>query len=1009
MTLFSIAPHARFLATLADKVMDGTLLAGWDRTQPLWLSDVTIVVPTRRARLALADALARHPDNRGLLPDIRTFGGEVEDEEPFLPPFDVTPPLPAASPLERRLVLSRLVAAWADTAEGRRAFSTPPTAAEILSMSESLGELIDDLLTEERTAADIRTIVSDLAGDLGAYWQQTLTFLDIALDYWPKHLTAHGRADSAQLRGQRLDRQAQGAAALWGHRPVIAAGSTGSIPATARLLKAIHELPRGAVVLAGLDTTMSVADQADLLDNTHNPHGHPQYQLARLLTELGGPANAVVELAGTTDPRTTLVNRAMALAKDTTRWPMQKAHAMAMEDGMATVGVSIIAARNEDEEARAVALAARDSLENGKTVGIVTPDRNLARRIAAELKRFEIEVDDAAGTPLFQSAVGRLLRQILCLADSGCGAVDLVALLRNRAALFGLQRHEVARLADTIELGLLRGQRSAPGLAGLRVLLEANIAKVTKYPAKRLGEHHRQPIEALFTRIEAALAPLLALMAQPKITAGAFAEALFRSFELTAGADIPGRDELIAWAAQMEAHSGAGHAFEPRGLEGVLQALMVGFQVRTREVRRQDIAIWGQLEARLQNPDLLIMAALNEDKWPETADPGPWLSRGMRLAAGLEPPERRQGQAAHDFVQGMGNARVIIAYADRVGTSPSLPSRLLQRLEAFAGAGLAGDWRQRGARWLELARQVDAVAAVTSAPRPAPNPPVDLRPRKLSVTEIETLMRSPYDVYAKHVLRLRPLDGLGVSADARDRGNAVHDIFSDFVLGGHAVTDPGALDILKAIALEKFAGFDAIAERRDIWVRRFTVAAQQFLAFERERDDRVRLRHAEIEGRWELPMGFTLTGRADRVDELNDDTLEIIDFKTGSVPTPGAMKAFEAPQMLLEVAMAKANGMTPVPPLETSALRYIKIGLGPDAFIDKGFGLNDEHTIMSAADEIVRRMQRHVELFLFRQTPMPPRLLPIKQQRFPGAYDHLMRMAEWTAVDEDDEDIIQWW
>ena len=156
-------------------------------------------------------------------------------------------------------------------------------------------------------------------------------------------------------------------------------------------------------------------------------------------------------------------------------------------------------------------------------------------------------------------------------------------------------------------------------------------------------------------------------------------------------------------------------------------------------------------------------------------------------------------------------------------------------------------------------------------------------------------------------------------------------------------------------------------------------------------------------------MGFTLTGRADRVDELNDDTLEIIDFKTGSVPTPGAMKAVEAPQMLLEVAMAKANGMTPVPPLETSALRYIKIGLGPDAFIDKGFGLNDEHTIMSAADEIVRRMQRHVELFLFRQTPMPPRLLPIKQQRFPGAYDHLMRMAEWTAVDEDDEDIIQWW
>jgi ATP-dependent helicase/nuclease subunit B len=269
---------------------------------------------------------------------------------------------------------------WATTAAGRRAFSTPPTAAEILSMAESLGALIDDLLTEERSADDIRAIVPDLAGDLGAYWQQTLSFLDIALDYWPAHLAARGLADGATLRRQRLERQAQALPWLFGDRPVIAAGSTGSIPATARLLKAINALPRGAVVLPGLDTTMSAADQAALLDNEHNPHGHPQYQLARLLAELGSPATAVEELATTTDARTTMVNRAMALAKDTTRWPGQKAHAMPMEDGNATIGVAIIAARTEDEEARAVALAARDAAEAGQSVGIVTPDRNLARR-----------------------------------------------------------------------------------------------------------------------------------------------------------------------------------------------------------------------------------------------------------------------------------------------------------------------------------------------------------------------------------------------------------------------------------------------------------------------------------------------------------------------------------------------------------------------------------------------------------------------------------------------------
>lgn len=1002
MSLFSIAPHARFLATLADRIVDGTLLAGWDRNGPFWLSDVTIIVPTRRARLALADEFARR--GLSLLPDIRTFGGDVADEEPFLPPFDTPASLPAATPLERRLVLSRLVAFWASSPDGQRAFSTPPTPGEILSMAESLGELIDDLATEERSAADIRSIIPGIEANLGEYWQQTLTFLGIALDFWPTHLSDKGREDASRLRGERLDRQAQAAALVYGDRPVIAAGSTGSIPATARLLKAISALPRGAVVLPGLDCSMTPADHAALLNQANNPHGHPQYGLARLLRHLGAAVSDVTELAPRENLRTHLVNRALALTKDTAAWAGQRL--MPLEVGEATRELSVIAARNEDEEARAIALAARAGLEAGKTVGIVTPDRNLARRIAAELKRFAIAVDDAAGTPLFQSAAGRLLRQILAVAANGCAAVDLVALLRNRAALFGLTRREIGRIADDIELGLLRGQRPNPGLAGLRALLADNVAQVTRYPARRLFPDRAEAIEALFTRIETALAPLAALLAEPRITASRLAEGMCLAFDAVAeGADIPGRAELADWAAQLAAQAGEGHQFAPQGLEGVLAALMVGFQVRSSEERRSDIAIWGQLEARLMNPDLLIIAALNEDKWPEIADPGPWLSRGMRLAAGLEPPERRQGQAAHDFAQGLGNAEVILAYADRVGTSPALPSRFLQRLDAFAGS-VAQDWRRRGAVWIEQARRIDAVTAFAPAGRPAPNPPAAERPRQLSVTEIETLMRSPYDIYAKHVLGLRPLDPLGETPDARERGNIVHDIFARFVEEGHDVTASGALDTLIAIAREQFAGLEAIGERRDIWLHRFQTAASQFLDFERERNGAVLRRHAEIKGEWVLPLGFTLTGRADRVDEMADGTLEIMDFKTGSVPAPGTMKAFEAPQMLLEAQMAHAGALPGVPPLPASALTYVKIGLGPEAFNPRPFTPAEGHTVMSAADEIAQRMQAHVEFFLFRDTPMPARLLPLKTQRFPGAYDHLARMAEWTAVDEDEEELF---
>lgn len=1000
MTFFTIAPHVRFLSVLADRVMDGTLLAGWDRSQPFWLSDVTIVVPTRRARLALADAFARHPDNRGLLPDIRTFGGESEDEEPFLPPFDAPATLPPASPLERRLVLSSLVAAWANSPAGQRAFSSPPTAGEILSMADSLGLLIDDLLTEERSPADIRSIVPEMAAGLGEYWQQTLSFLDIALTYWPERLHSRNLADMVALRGQRLDRQAMAAPLVYGDRPVIAAGSTGSIPATARLLKAIHDLPRGAVVLPGLDKGLDQSDHAALLDPANNPHSHPQYGLARLLAGLGLLIDDVAELAPGVAPRTLLVNRALALTRHTARWATTRLSPEELE--VASQGLTVIRARNEDEEARAIALAARDALSRRKSVGIVTPDRNLARRIAAELQRFDIVVDDAAGVPLFQSPAGRLLRQVLTLAANDCMPVDLISLLRNRSARFGLSRGALTRLADLVELGLLRGQRANPGIAGLRVLLAANLDGTTKYPARRLTPDDGRAIDDLLTRIETAIQPLRSLMAQPLIDSSTFAAALSAALAVVAeGAELPGRKELDDWAGQMAAQAGEGHRFAPFQLDGVLAALLTGFQVRSHEEHRDDIAIWGQLEARLMHPDLLVLAALNEDKWPEPADPGPWLSRGMRLAAGLQPPERLQGLAAHDFAQGMGSQEVIVTYADRVGASPAIASRLMQRLEAFAGKKSARNWQACGKTWLEQARRIDAVESTVPAQRPLPNPPAIQRPRALSVTEIETLMRSPYDIYAKHVLRLRPLDPLGEAPDARERGTIIHDIFGTFIEAGHAVMAPDALDILNAIAREKFAGLDAIAERRDIWLRRFSTAAQQFLDFERAREVLVKQRHAEIDGRWTLMLSedFTLSGRADRVDQLRDGTIEIIDFKTGSPPSKGTMQAFEAPQLLLEAQMGRAGKLDGIGSATTSALTYIKVGLGPDAFIPKPFIPAEGFDIMDAADEISQRMQRHVEHFLLRETPMPSRLMPLAGQRFAGSYDHLARVAEWTAVD----------
>lgn len=1002
--LYSIAPQAPFLFTLVDRILDGTLIGDWRQTGDFWLTDITIILPTQRARLALAQAFLDrgHP----MLPDIRTFAGEREDEEPFLPPLDA-PDLPRpVSATERRLVLARLIEAWAGTPAGAEILATPPNTAEIIALADSLAEVIDDLAVADVPFAALKSLPPD---DLAANWQQILRFLEIAFETWPAHLGERASIDASALRNLRLRRQSEAAPLIFGDRPVIAAGSTGSIPATADLLASIARLPRGALVLPGLDTSLTPAQHAALLKNENNPHGHPQYGLARLLRHLGAGPGEVIDLAGDPAPRTATVRAALMPADDTAQWIAARA-ALAPELTAAAEGLTIIAAHTADEEARAVALCARDALAHpDRTVGIVTPDQTLARRIAAELRRFGIVVDDPAGTPLFQSPAGRLARVILALHQGRFGPVELVALLRNRATTLGLERDHLRRLTDRLELCLLRGRRLRPGLDGLRQGLAENGTEGQRGPTLKPDE--RTAIADLFDRLEAALLPLT----QPMLRAASLAQAIRDALTAVtrpadSAADKPvalaGATEFDKWAADLAAHPDHGPTL--RGdLDGVLYSLMRGYTVRDAERRRDDIFIWGLLEARLLSPDLLIAAGLNEDIWPEVADSGPWLSRGMRLALELEPPERRQGQAAHDFEMALGNQQCVLAYASRLGTSPALPSRLLQRLQAFIGHDITRDMEERGRRWIEAAAALDAAPSLTRAPRPAPRPPADKRPRHLSITEVDKLFRSPYDLYAKHTLGLRPLAPLGEAPDARDRGTIVHDIFAKFV-ADHDVMAPDAQDKILAIAEAEFAKLDVIAARRDIWLHRFAVAASQFIAFEKSRQARVATRHAEVDGKWTFPTGFVLNGRADRLDILTDGTAEIIDFKTGGIPTSAEMGDYLAPQLPLEAAMLRAAAFEGVVPAEVSAMTYIKVGLGPEAFSLYPYRLPDGSDPAAVAEEMARRLQGHVDaLFLHDNLPLVQDVLPRQaggRQRFRGDYDHLGRSDEWALNEGDDSE-----
>ncbi len=1005
--LFTIAPHVPFLETLVAAIRDGRLPR--PAPSPFGFADLTILVPTRRARAALAEAFLDAAGPALMLPDIRALGDADAAELPFLPPYEAEPLLLPVGLNERRLTLAALVGRWVETAErpafNAAGFASPPSPAEILALADSLGALIDSCHTEGVSPPAFRTLIEDR--ELSEHWQQSLKFLDIALRNWPVILAEAGKADIAEIRDRALDRLTGAVPLLFGDRPVIAAGSTGSVPATARLLAAIARLPNGALVLPGLDTEMDEATQKALLDSGNAPHGSPQYGLARLLGRLGARSGAVVELAPEPSRRTTLVREALALAEATGLWSETRMDAESTDEALK--GVAILAARSEDEEARAIACCARDAAPS-RSVGIVTPDRNLARRIGAELRRFGIVVDDAAGTPLAQSRAGRLMRNALAVVSQGWAPVPLVALLRNRYVTLGRPRSEMAGLIDALELGLLRGQRPAAGPDGLRVAIAANLADELDHPARRLTEDEAAALTGLIGALEQALAPLARLHDAKGFAAAEFTTALGVVFDtLTdAGASetaVPEGAEIFRrWVAEISGLKGLGPRFAGPQLAEAFEGLSAGLSVRAPAPETTGIAILGLLEARLLSFDLVILAGLNEGVWPAPADPGPWLSRNMKIALGLEPEERRQGQAAHDFEMALGAPEVVLAHATRIGTTPALPSRLLQRLETYADNAASEAMRTRGEAYLKAARALDAVAFSVPASRPMPSPPAHLRPRRLAVTDIEKLIRSPYELYARYVLRLRPVDALGADADLAERGSLIHKVMQALVEKRIDLADPQALELLLAEADRIFSGLETDPARRAVWRRRLMVQGEKVLAFEAERAPLVADRHVEVKGRITFPVEgeeFILHGRADRIDRLRDGSAEIIDFKTGSVPQPKEMKQLLAPQLLAEALILAGGGFRDLPAVPVSALTYLRLPADPTGFEQKPFVPPDDDDLAGAITQMEVRLARQISEFLLRDDqPMAPDILPKPNRTYEGDYDHLSRRTEWAAEED---------
>ena len=674
---------------------------------------------------------------------------------------------------------------------------------------------------------------------------------------------------------------------------MIAAGSTGSMPATAKLLATIAGLPRGAVVLPGLDTDLD-DDAWGLIgggDRMPPAAGHPQFAMHALLQRIG-IARADVTVLGKGSARVRLVSEAMRPSQATEHW------ARRIDDAARTAAladVAVIEAANAEDEALAVAVALREAVHDGKSAALVTPDRALARRVNAALGRWSIEADDSGGDALPDTEAGVFARLVAEAALGDLPPVKLLAMLKHARFRLGAAAGAHAGAIAALELAILRGPRPRPGTAGLAHALATFRASALHRadPRGKLKAAALDAAQALIGALGSALAPLEGVKRAQSFAgiAALHAQALRALSRDDRGADIAfaerDGEELAEAFAEI-----AGQRDDLRVAPGDYPDLFET-AIAERTCRRAGrpgarVQILGPLEARLVGVDRVVLGALVESVWPPETRSDPWLSRPMRHDLGLDLPERRVGLSAHDFAQLLGTPEVILTRAAKLGGAPTVASRFTQRLAAVAGEPHWHDALRRGERYLAWARNLDHAEKVKATERPRPRPPLDARPTQLSVTEIEHWLRDPYTIYAKHILRLAPLDAVDTPPGARDRGTVIHGAIGEFTETYAKGLPADPLARLLALGEKHFAPLQDFPEARAFWWPRFVRIAQWFVAWEAQRRANATAMHAEVRAALDIEIDrhvFRLTTRADRIEQLRDGTFAILDYKTGAPPT----------------------------------------------------------------------------------------------------------------------------
>ena len=992
--VFTIAPSSRFLQVLAQKILQGFPLSASAVKPPL--SDWTILLPTKRAVREFNTILAECSGREALLlPRVQPLGDLDEDR---LQGEGGAGDLPnAMSRAGQLFTVMTLLQDWAiaypQVSLAREISGSP---AQSLGLATSLLKLVDQFETEE---SDFVNLQEAYGADLSEHRNAILTLIELLQKILPQKLEAENLVGPMARRSMLIRLEARRVATGIVGGPIIAAGSTGTIPATRALLKAIAGHPKGAVVLPGLDQLMD-EESWDAITAEH-----PQFTLKNLIGEIEIARVDVGELAVGNVRRNWFISELMRPSATAERWHINL-KGRGADMSTALQGVKCVEAPNRHHEARTIALILREALETpGQTAALITPDRDLAKRVKAELLRFDIVIDDSAGEPLIKFGLASLTQALLDAINEEFSPASLIALLAHPDCDVGLGRDIFLHQLRHLEIAVLRGYGGTLGLDGLYIAmeraLESRQLKQRVHPLVAvLRDEDWDALKSLTHDLHMILSPLTSAETQPL---GIHVNVLMAAVQgLAPSADLS-HPENIAYGAVVDELRSEAWRF-PK-CDFFSASIMVLHALRMEPYRNTPathprLAIYGVLEARLIPVDVAILGGLNEGIWPALTDPGPWFNRTMRSKFELPQPERDIGSSAHDFNQGLGYPSVYLTWSKRVEGSPQNPSRWVLRLRTVAQTAAVSAEQFDAGQWSTLAAAMDQPAEVTPHSKPKPTPSVEQRPTRFSVSTVEKLIRDPYAVYASKILRVEPLPYLFKSADAPLRGMLFHEAIARWNQQQRFYLAVDPYDLLLEEGKRIFAPLQGDPEITSFWWPRFKRMALWLGDQEIEFRKNTSAVHAEIEGEIGFDVaGVTcaLTARADRIDLLKNGRARIVDYKTGLAPSNPQVLSGMKPQLPLEAAILAKGGFKTLPAVISDNLVYMHISGNRDAGKIINIKPAADKTLTETGLSHLNWFKSLLAGYQIETQPYYPRANMFKEEEA-SDYDHLSRYAEWILA-----------